>query len=243
MTEIPDRLVEIMKRSSKIAALTGAGISAESGIPTFRGAGGLWEGYPVEKVATVEGFYENPELVWKFYNERRINISKARPNRAHKALAEMEKMYDMWVITQNIDGLHTMAGSNNVIELHGNIWRVRCTYCDYHGENMEVPLREIPPKCPKCGEILRPDVVWFGEPVHMMDLAFKIAEESEVFFVIGTSAKVHPAASLPFIAKNNGATVVEINIERTDVSIIADFILLGRATMILDSLLQKLKEA
>ncbi len=241
--EIPDRLVEIMLEARKIGVLTGAGISAESGIPTFRGSGGLWEGYPVEKVATVEGFAENPELVWKFYDERRINIAKAKPNLAHLALAEMEKHYDMWVITQNIDGLHLEAGSRNVIELHGNIWRVKCTSCNYRGEIHEVPLGEIPPRCPQCNSILRPDVVWFGEPVYGVKKAFQVARESDVFFVIGTSAQVHPAASLPYIAKDYGATVVEINIEKTPVSIIADYILLGRATEVLDSLLRRLRGA
>ena len=240
---IPDSLVKVLLEARKIGVLTGAGISAESGIPTFRGSGGLWEGYPVEKVATVEGFVEDPELVWRFYDERRKNIARAKPNRAHIALAEMEKHYDMWVITQNIDGLHLEAGSKNVIEMHGNIWRVRCTSCDYLGENREVPLGEIPPRCPKCNSILRPDVVWFGEPVYGVEKAFQVARESDVFFVIGTSAQVHPAASLPYIAKDYGATVVEVNIEKTPVSIIADYVLLGRATEVLDSLLRRLREA
>ncbi|NPA75227.1 MAG: NAD-dependent deacylase [Euryarchaeota archaeon] len=229
-----------MLKAKRVAALTGAGISAESGIPTFRGAGGLWEGYPVEKVATVEGFAEDPALVWRFYDERRVNMRNARPNLAHKILAELEKHYDMWVITQNIDGLHREAGSKNVIELHGNIWRVKCTLCDYHGENRETPLSEIPPKCPKCGALLRPDVVWFGEPVNGVEKAFRIAKESDVFFSIGTSALVHPAASLPFIAKDYGATVVEINPQRTPVSVIADFIIREKATVALDALFREL---
>ena len=240
---IQDELIKEFKKANKIGILTGAGISAESGIPTFRGKGGLWEGYPVEKVASPEGFQEDPELVWKFYDERRINISKAKPNNAHKVLAEMEKYFDLWIITQNIDGLHQKAGSKKVIELHGNIWRVRCTLCDYIGYNYDVPLREIPPRCPKCGELLRPDVVWFGEPVYGIEDAFKIARESDIFIVVGTSAQVYPAASMPYIAKDYGAKIVEINIERTPVSVIADYIILKKASKALDELFQKLKEA
>ncbi len=239
---IPHELVDELLKARKIGVLTGAGISAESGIPTFRGAGGLWEGYPVEKVATVEGFAEDPELVWRFYDERRVNMQDAKPNRAHRVLAELEKYYELWVITQNIDSLHLTAGSKNVIELHGNIWRVKCTLCDYHGENRETPLSEIPPKCPKCGALLRPDVVWFGEPVNGVEEAFRIAKESDVFFSIGTSAQVHPAASLPFIAKDYGAKVVEINPQRTPVSVIADFIIREKATVALDALFRALLE-
>ncbi len=236
-------IVELLKNSKRVAALTGAGISAESGIPTFRGKGGLWEGYPVDKVASVEGFEEDPELVWKFYDERRVNMKDKKPNRAHEVLAEMEKYFDMWVITQNIDSLHTMAGSKNVIELHGNIWRFKCTVCSYNEMNYETPLHEIPPRCPKCGSLLRPDVVWFGETVNEVEKAFEIAKNSDVFFVIGTSAQVHPAASLPFIAKDYGAKVIEINIESTPVSVIADYILRGKATEVLDSLFLRLQEA
>ncbi len=240
---IPESLIEYMKNVKKIGVLTGAGISAESGIPTFRGAGGLWEGYPVDKVASTEGFHEDPVLVWRFYDERRKNIAKAEPNRAHIVLAELEKSYDIWIITQNIDGLHQKAGSKNVIELHGNIWRVRCTSCNYREYNYDVPLKSIPPQCPRCGSILRPDVVWFGEPVYNMDRAFQIAKESDLFFVIGTSAQVYPAASLPFLAKDYGAKVVEINVESTPVSVIADYIIMERATKALDELFRRLREA
>ncbi len=240
---IPDKLIEDFKRAKKVGVLTGAGISAESGIPTFRGEGGLWEGYPVEKVASPEGFEEDPEMVWKFYDERRMNIAKAKPNRAHIVLAEMEKYFDIWIITQNIDGLHEKAGSKRIIELHGDIWRVKCTLCNYVGYNYDVPLQEILPRCPKCGGLLRPDVVWFNEPVYGIEDAFKVARESDIFMVIGTSAQVYPAASLPFIAKDYGAKIVEINIEKTPVSVIADYVILERATKALDELFQKLREA
>ena len=238
-----EEVLELLKNSKRIAALTGAGISAESGIPTFRGKGGLWEGYPVDKVASVEGFYENPELVWKFYDERRVNMIDKKPNRAHEVLAQMEKFFDMWVITQNIDGLHTLAGSKNVVELHGNIWNVKCTTCSYRGVNKEVPLSKIPPRCPNCGAILRPDVVWFGEQIHYSEKAFEIARSSELFFVIGTSAQVYPAASLPFIAKDYGAIIVEINPEPTPVSVIAEYVFREPATQTLDSLFQRLQGA
>ena len=234
--------VQTLLSAKRVTALTGAGVSAESGIPTFRGSGGLWENYPVEKVASVEGFYEDPELVWRFYEERKRNMRRARPNLAHRILAEMEKHFDMWVITQNIDGLHVEAGSKNVIEMHGNIWRVRCTSCSYSSYHRD-SFSEIPPKCPKCGSLLRPDVVWFGEPIYHGDEIFRIAKTSDVFMVIGTSAQVHPAASLPFIAKDYGARVIEINLHSTPVSVIADYSLRGKATQVLDALFQRLQEA
>ncbi|AGB04726.1 NAD-dependent protein deacetylase, SIR2 family [Aciduliprofundum sp. MAR08-339] len=233
-------LIEILLDAKKIVALTGAGISAESGIPTFRGSGGLWEGYPVEKVATVEGFERDPELVWRFYDEMRINIARAEPNEAHMVLAKMENHYDLWVITQNIDGLHTRAGSRNVIELHGNIWRTKCTECGRVDYNYDVPLREIPPKCGKCGGLLRPDVVWFGEPVYDADKAYKLSEECDVMFVIGTSAQVYPAAYLPRVAWSHGAKIVEINLEKTPVSRYADFVIRKPATVAMREIYQGL---
>jgi len=238
-----EELIEILKEAKRVVALTGAGISAESGIPTFRGSGGLWEGYPVEEVATPEGFERNPELVWRFYNERRINIAKAEPNEAHKVLANLENLYDFWVITQNIDGLHTRAGSKNVVELHGNIWRVKCTECGRVSYNYEVPLKNIPPRCDKCGGLLRPDVVWFGEPVYGVDKAYALSESCDVMFVIGTSAQVYPAAYLPRLAWSRGAKIVEINIEETPVSRYADFIIRDRATKAMGEIYQELLRA
>ncbi len=237
---VPKLLIDALVEAKRVAALTGAGISAESGIPTFRGQGGLWEGYSVEKVATPEGFEKDPAMVWRFYDERRVNISKAKPNRAHEVLALMENFYDMWVITQNIDGLHSRAGSNNVIELHGNIWRVKCTECGISYYNYEVPLREIPPRCKRCSGLLRPDVVWFGEPVYDMDKAYSIAESCDVMFVIGTSAQVYPAAYIPRVAWSHGAKVVEINPEETPVSSYADFIFREPATKAMDEIYKEL---
>jgi len=236
-------LIEELLKARRIVALTGAGISAESGIPTFRGSGGLWEGYPVEKVATVEGFEENPELVWRFYDERRRNIAKAKPNRGHEVLALMENLYDFWVITQNIDGLHTRAGSRNVVELHGNIWRVKCTECGARYYNYDVSLKEIPPRCEKCGGLLRPDVVWFGEPVYEAEKAYELSESCDVMFVIGTSAQVYPAAYLPRLAWSHGAKIVEINPEETHVSTYAHFVIREPAARVLDWIYRKLLEA
>ncbi len=240
---IPEELISVLLNAKKVVALTGAGISAESGIPTFRGAGGLWEGYPVEEVATPEGFERNPSLVWRFYDERRRNIANAKPNEAHIVLAKLEKFYDMWVITQNIDGLHTKAGSRNVVELHGNIWRVKCTECGRVSYNYDVPLKEIPPKCERCGGLLRPDVVWFGEPVYDIDKAYSLAESCDVMFVIGTSAQVYPAAYIPRLAWSRGAKIVEINIEETPVSRYADFVIRKRATEAMSEIYQALLEA
>ncbi len=238
-----DSLLNALLHAKKVVTLTGAGISAESGIPTFRGAGGLWEGYPVEKVATVEGFEKDPQLVWRFYNERRVNIAKAAPNDAHIILAKMEKIYDLWIITQNIDGLHQKAGSRNVVELHGNIWRVRCTNCGRVEYNYEVPLREIPPRCKRCGGLLRPDVVWFGEPVYDINKAYQLTEKCEIMFVIGTSAQVYPAAYLPRAAWSHGAKIVEINPQETPVSSYADFIFRESATSAMRKIYQAIQEA
>ena len=197
----------------------------------------------MEKVATVEGFERDPSLVWRFYDERRRNIARAKPNRAHKVLALLENFYDFWVITQNIDGLHTKAGSKNVVELHGNIWRVKCTQCGIRYYNYDVPLREIPPKCKRCGGLLRPDVVWFGEPVYDVDKAYELSQLCDVMFVIGTSAQVYPAAYLPRLAWSNGAKIVEINPQDTPISRYADFVIRDKATKALDEIYQRLLKA
>ncbi len=208
----------------RVVFLTGAGISAESGIPTFRGKSGLWNNYKPEDLATPTAFMRDPVLVWKWYDWRRGIVSKAKPNRAHILIAELEKEIDVIVITQNVDGLHQKAGSTRVLELHGNIWRVRCTACYDTYYNYEVPLREIPPRCVNCGGILRPDVVWFGEeiPANILEESFRISENCEVMVVVGTSGVVYPAAYLPFIAKRAGARLVEINPEDTPISSISD---------------------
>jgi len=216
-----------------VVVLTGAGISAESGIPTFRGEGGLWKNFKPEELATPQAFAKNPKLVWEWYDWRRQLIAKAKPNKAHMLLAEMEKKMNITVITQNVDGLHQRAGSKKVIELHGNIWRVKCTACSAEYELYETPLPEIPPKCKYCGGLLRPAVVWFGEPLpeDVLSKAFELTKECDLFLVIGTSGLVYPAGYLPFLAKQHKAKVVEINPERTPISEIADISIREKASV------------
>lgn len=209
-------------------------MSAESGIPTFRGADGIWAKYDYRKLATPEGFREDPRLVWEWYQLRQREMRKASPNPAHEVIAAMEKRFQRFsVLTQNIDGMHERAGNRNVIELHGNIWRMRCTG-DGTTITLDSPVEEIPPYC-QCGSILRPDVVWFGEQLShdVMDKASRAASECEVMFVVGTSAVVCPAAALPILTKNSGGVVMEINLEPTDVSTYADASFFGRAGEIL----------
>jgi NAD-dependent deacetylase len=205
-----------------VAVLTGAGISAESGVPTFRGAGGLWRNFRAEDLATPHAFQRNPRLVWEWYDWRRGLIGACEPNAAHSTLVEMEPHFDEFtLITQNVDGLHALAGSRNVVELHGNIWGLRCTAgCRPPWENRTTPLPELPPRCPSCGALTRPDVVWFGEslPGHALDMAFAAVRRCQVMLVIGTSALIHPAASLPLMALERGAYVVEINPQPTPLS-------------------------
>jgi NAD-dependent deacetylase len=209
-----------------VAVLTGAGISAESGVPTFRGEGGLWQSYRAEELATPRAFRRDPKLVWEWYDWRRGLIGACEPNAAHYTLAEIEShFYDFVLITQNIDGLHRLAGSRNIVELHGNIWGMRCTRgCRAPWENRTVPLPQVPPHCPSCGSLVRPDVVWFGEslPSQALDAAFAAAQRCQVMLVIGTSAVVQPAASLPVVALQRGAYVVEINPQSTPLSEVVD---------------------
>ena len=215
-----------------VAVLTGAGVSAESGVPTFRGEGGLWRNFRPEQLATPEAFHRDPTLVWEWYDWRRGLIGSCAPNAAHATLAEMEAALPAFtLITQNVDGLHQAAGSQHVLELHGNIWRTRCTRCGEVGEGHQVPLPELPPHCPVCGGLLRPDVVWFGEslPADVLDAAWAAAGRCRLMLVIGTSAVVQPAASLPLVALRNGARVVEVNPAETPLSADAHEVLRGPA--------------
>ncbi len=215
-------------RVRSVAVLTGAGISAESGVPTFRGEGGLWRSYRPEELATPQAFRRDPELVWQWYDWRRELISACQPNAAHVTLAEMERAAeagaagpDLLLITQNVDGLHRLAGSRNVLELHGNIWRQRCTRgCRPPWTDRRVPLPEIPPRCPECGALVRPDVVWFGEslPGSVLERALAAVRRCQLMLVVGTSALVQPAASLPLLALDAGAHVIEINPQPTPLS-------------------------
>jgi NAD-dependent deacetylase len=212
-----EHAAELLRRAERVAVLTGAGVSAESGVPTFRGAGGLWEGQRVEDVATPWAFERDPAQVWRFYNARRTGLRKVTPNPGHRALVEME---DHWgseqftVITQNVDGLHRAAGSRHVLEVHGTLSRVRCIGCQQTEERSD-DLPELP-RC-ECGALLRPDIVWFGEqlPEEVWGRAARAVASCDCFLVVGTSAVVYPAAGLIDAARGVGAGLIEVNLEPT----------------------------
>ncbi|HHB91008.1 MAG TPA: NAD-dependent deacylase [Anaerolineae bacterium] len=215
----------------KIAVLTGAGVSKGSGVPTFRdGADSLWRNYNPQDLATPEAFARNPRLVWEFYDWRRQMMANARPNPAHLTLAAMEKaLPDFTLVTQNIDGLHREAGNRRILYLHGDIWYVRCTECDYRSEDRRVPLPELPPTCPRCAAWLRPDVVWFGEALDPVTLhrAEQAFSQADIALVVGTSAVVYPAAMLPHYTRERGGRIIEFNMARTPLSPYADETILG----------------
>lgn len=240
---ISDALKSLLSKGTKVVVLTGAGISAESGVPTFRGEEGLWKKFRPEELATFDAFMANPELVWEWYQFRRKIVEDIKPNPGHLALVDFQSYFDNFdLITQNVDGLHHTAGSKNVIELHGNIRRNKCIQCGKKYESLEGTTEGIPPKCP-CGGNIRPDVVWFGEmlPQDAINYAFAVSSECDLFFSVGTSAVVHPAASLPLIAKRAGAYVVEVNISPTEISCLVDESLLGKSGEILPSLVKFFK--
>ena len=223
---------EILRWAQRVVAFTGAGVSAESGVPTFRGAGGLWEGHPVEELASPRGFYADPVKVWRFYEERRRNLANVKPNPAHRVLAGWQERFPRYaVVTQNVDGLHQAAGARGVLELHGSIWRVRCLGCGREREERTVPLPRVPPLCSKCGAMERPGVVWFGEflPEAVMAAAFAAIEKCEVLVVVGTSAVVYPAAGFVEVAATAGAKVIEVNPEASSMAHFADVALRGPA--------------
>jgi NAD-dependent deacetylase len=239
-----DRAAELLRRAERVAVLTGAGISAESGVPTFRGAGGLWEGYDITEVATPRAFARNPGLVWRFYNRRRAALGKVAPNPGHRALAALERRWSsdrFTLITQNIDGLHQAAGSRHVLEVHGRLSRVRCSACAYKAD---LPGEELPPlpRCPECDELLRPDVVWFEEmlPEDVWDEACRETERCHAFLVVGTSAVVYPAAGLILTARQAGAAVLEFNLEATQASDIALVCLHGPSGRLLPEVVRRL---
>ncbi len=215
----------------RIAVLTGAGISADSGVPTFRGADGLWRNFRAEDLATPEAFARDPRLVWEWYDWRRALIAKALPNEAHHALVRLEQRApDYWLITQNVDGLHRQAGSTKISEIHGNIWMTRCTSCRLVREDRTVPLT-ILPHCGACGGLLRPHIVWFGESLAADDIqrSQDAATSCDCFLIVGTSGLVYPAASFAAIAKQAGAYVIEVNLDPTPQSTLVDVSLQGRA--------------
>ena len=240
---VSEALKSLLSKSTKVVVLTGAGISAESGVPTFRGEDGLWKKFRPEELATFDAFMANPELVWEWYEYRRKIIGEIKPNPAHLALVKFQRYFEKFdLITQNVDGLHQQAGSENVVELHGNIRRNKCIKCDTRYETLDNAIQGIPPKC-TCGGNIRPDVVWFGEmlPQDARNYAFGVSSDCDLFFSVGTSAIVHPAASLPLIAKRTGAYVVEANIEPTEISRVVDESLIGKAGEIMPFLARFLR--
>jgi NAD-dependent deacetylase len=236
------RAAEILRAASRVAILTGAGVSAESGVPTFRDADGLWEGHNVEDVATPRAFARDPTLVWRFYNLRRENLRKVEPNPGHFALAALEQRLgpaNCAVVTQNVDGLHRRAGSTNVFELHGNLARTRCTGCERVEDRGLEPLGALP-KCPHCHAALRPDIVWFTEalPVDVWHQASRAVDRCHCLLVVGTSALVYPAAGLIQRAKAVRGRVIEINVARTAASHLAEVSLIGKSGEILPRLIE-----
>lgn len=240
--EIPSILIEKLKSARNIVFFSGAGISAESGVPTFRGKDGIWNKLRPEELASFDAFIRSPQIVWEWYSYRKSIIHQTKPNPGHIAIVEMEKYFeDVTVITQNVDNLHRRSGSKTIYELHGNIEKNFCVKCSkrYDGE---LDFKDGIPKC-KCGGLIRPDVVWFGEflPADQFALSEKAARNCDVFFVVGTSAVVYPAASIVYVAKNNQAFIVEVNIEETEASTIADISLFGESGKILPKIVEQIK--
>jgi NAD-dependent deacetylase len=236
-------LVERLAAARHVLALTGAGISAESGVPTFRDAqSGLWAKYRAEELATSEAFAANPKLVWDWYEWRRQLVAQAEPNPGHRALVTMQqRLPGFALVTQNVDGLHTRAGSRDVVELHGNIAQNLC-FAEGTPVDEQAPGDSVPPRCPKCGAFLRPGVVWFGEnlPPRALKRAEQAAQTCDVALSIGTSSLVHPAAGLPLLAKRHGAYVVEINPTPTPLTPHADQVVSGPAGVVLPELVRLL---
>src|SRR5678816_4090723 len=239
--EIPLELISLLREASNFVTLTGAGVSQESGLRTFRDAQtGLWAQSKPEELASPQAFARDPKLIWDWYAWRREAVKGVRPNPGHDALVEMEKQASRFtLITQNVDGLHRMAGSQNLLELHGNIQRVRCAACYTVAEAWDDDP-DIVPHCKECGGLLRPDVVWFGEslPRDQLEAAVEAARSCDVFFSIGTSGVVQPAASLAHAARNRGATVIEINAEPTLLTPKVDYVFHGKSGEILPELVK-----
>lgn len=245
---IPPDLMAQLRSARKVAVLTGAGISAESGVPTFRDAlTGLWEKYDPTELATPEAFERNPKLVWDWYQFRRELCAQAEPNAGHKALVELEKWFPYFTLTtQNVDGLHEQAGSSRILRLHGSLNRYKCSRSGKAWPGDLPPASsDQPPRHPETGHFLRPDVVWFGEslPADVLEASIAAATQADVYFTIGTSALVYPAASLPEIALQAGAIVVEINPTTTPFSSQATFTLQGKAGEVLPAIWQQLSQA
>lgn len=233
---LPAGLPDALRQAGRIVFLTGSGVSAESGVPTFRDAlTGLWARLRPEELATPEAFRRDPQLVWEWYRERRRQVAAVSPNRAHQAIASLQaRLPDTLLVTQNVDGLHQRAGSVDTVEFHGNLFTNRCRGC---GRETPQPDPELckPPPCPDCGELMGPGVIWFGEtiPAHAMERAWRGAAMADLVLAIGTSGLVTPAAALPEVARLAGAQIVEINLHPTPLSSSADFVVTGPAARIL----------
>lgn len=241
-------LIKRLAQARSVAVLTGAGISAESGVPTFRDPGGLWEQFRPEELANVQAFLRNPDLVQRWYAYRRKLVREVVPNPGHYALVALERMVpDFTLITQNVDNLHQRAGSQRVVELHGNLLRSYCIDCGRPADevDLEAAAEGKPARCPACSGLIRPDVVWFGEmlPEEALDQAFAACERAEVFLSIGTSAVVYPAAGLPLEAKRAGAYVAEINLQPSALASEMDVLLLGKAGEVLPALIDAVRQA
>jgi NAD-dependent deacetylase len=232
------RLAALLKESRRVTVLTGAGVSAASGVPTFRGSGGLWRSYDPMTLATPQAFAKDPALVWEWYDWRRQMIAAAQPNPAHHAIAEWSRTRpDFTLITQNVDGLHERVGTERILRLHGSIWEVRCTGTCRSGPRLDerAPLPDLPPRCDACGALLRPGVVWFGESLDpaIVAAASRATERCGLFITIGTSAAVYPAAGFIHEARARGATVAEINPDATEASDVVDISIRGKAEDVL----------
>jgi len=240
-----------LNKAERIAILTGAGVSKESGVPTFRDAmEGLWSKYEPTQLATPQAFQANPSLVWDWYTWRRELVSQAKPNNGHYALAELQKMCpNTTLITQNVDDLHEQAGSHDVAHLHGNIAKNRCFFdCQGHPTYVDIDFKEgdkSPPKCPYCGRWVRPDVVWFGEalPAYELRRAQKASEECHIMLVIGTSGMVMPASQLPLIAKRKGATLIEVNPTKSEISFAMDIVINAPSGEALPKIIEAMQHA
>lgn len=233
------RVANAIARATRVTVLTGAGVSAASGVPTFRGPDGLWRAHRPEQLATPEAFARDPRLVWEWYEWRRQRIARCRPNRAHEVLAGWSRrLQGFTLVTQNVDGLHELAGTGHTVRFHGSIWELRCAVPCTRGRfpwrDETVPLPRLPPACPHCGGDARPAVVWFGEPIdeHVLEVSIAAAA-CDVFLVVGTSAVVYPAAALVPAAAAHGALTVEVNPEATAASSIVDVVLAEAADLVL----------
>jgi NAD-dependent deacetylase len=235
-----EQLIKCLREAERVTVLTGAGVSAASGVPTFRGASGMWKNYRAQDLATPEAFARDPRTVWEWYDWRRQVVAQAAPNDAHKVLARWESRFPTFtLVTQNVDGLHERAGSTHVIRYHGSLWRMQCAIrCPGAGDgwdDLRTPLPELPPACPFCGALARPGVVWFGEPIPTaaVKAASRAARKCDVFLTVGTSSVVYPAAGLVHEAALHGAFTAEINVETTEASTVVNEPITGPAEEVL----------